>query len=334
MKPVVALSAFLAIATATPFLKPRSLDISAYKAVSTAPQTLPFAAATSSAAIVNRRNKRSTCPSTCAVLSAGNGPSVNNPDTASAFEADKNLANAALKAATPADYVLVDGFQNVDSAAQSATYLTYVSDSVTSYDPAICANACNAIQGCIAFNIFFERDPTLVPDTEDCPNPPSQTLIKCSLFGGLLDASLATNSGQWQADFQVVIAGSNAYNAVAPPSIPDIEEYKALDLLPLMPLQILQHIWELKPSLRLSPMTQLCAPLLAVQRVTLVALSSCPISCTRITKTECLLAHISPFLTDPTEQLKPGNMMIKETTTQSVTALASPSMITKSSRLS
>ncbi|KAB8304902.1 hypothetical protein EYC80_004228 [Monilinia laxa] len=241
MKPVVALSAFLAVATATPFLKPRSLDISAYKAVTTAPvrgapagntataslkynptsvANAAIAAATSSAAIVNRRNKRSTCPSTCAVLSAGNGPSVNNPDTAAAFEADKNLANAALKAVTPADYVLVDGFQNIDSAAQSATYLTYVSDSVTSYDPAICANACNAIQGCIAFNIFFERDPTLVPDTEDCPNPPSQTLIKCSLFGGLLDALLATNCGQWQADFQVVIAGSNAYNAVTPPSIP------------------------------------------------------------------------------------------------------------------
>lgn len=68
--------------------------------------------------------------------------------------------------------------------------------------------------------LVFERDPTVAPDTEDCPNPPSQTLIKCSLFGGLLDASLATNSGQWQADFQVVISGSNAYNAVAPPSIP------------------------------------------------------------------------------------------------------------------
>lgn len=69
-------------------------------------------------------------------------------------------------------------------------------------------------------NLVFERDPTLVPDTEDCPNPPSQTLIKCSLFGGLLDASSATNSGQWQADFQVVIAGSNAYNSIAPPAIP------------------------------------------------------------------------------------------------------------------
>lgn len=35
-----------------------------------------------------------------------------------------------------------------------------------------------------------------------------------------MDASSATNSGQWQADFQVVIAGSNAYNVAASPLIP------------------------------------------------------------------------------------------------------------------
>ncbi|KAM0128194.1 hypothetical protein ACHAP3_008415 [Botrytis cinerea] len=241
MKSTITLSTLLAVATATPFLKARSLDISAYKAVPTVPVTgapagntvtasitynpssvasAAIAAATSSVAIVNRRHKRSSCSNTCAVLAAGNGPSVNSPDTAAAFQADQNLADAALNAVTPPDYALVDGFQNVDAAAQSATYLTYISDSVTSYDPAICANACNNIQGCTSFNIFFERDPTVVPDTEDCPNPPSQTLIKCSLFGGLLDASSATNSGQWQADFHVVIAGSNSYNAVAPPAIP------------------------------------------------------------------------------------------------------------------
>ncbi|TGO39945.1 hypothetical protein BHYA_0045g00390 [Botrytis hyacinthi] len=225
MKSTIALSTLLAVATATPFLKARTLDISAYKAVPTAPVRgapagntatasitynpssaagAAIAAATSSVAIVNRRQKRSSCSGTCAVLAAGNGPSVNSPDTAVAFQADQNFADAALNAVTPPGYALVDRFQNVDAAAQSATYLTYISDSVTSYDPAI----------------FFERDPTLVPDTEDCPNPPSQTLIKCSLFGGLLDASSATNSGQWQADFQVVIAGSNAYNSVAPPAIP------------------------------------------------------------------------------------------------------------------
>ncbi|CAD6441785.1 ca94745b-74a2-466d-bc4a-aa2a58e6fe5c [Sclerotinia trifoliorum] len=241
MKSTIAFSALLAVATANPFLKARTLDISAYKAVPTAPargapagntvtasitynpksvSDAAVAAATVSVAVINRRHKRSTCPSTCAALPAGNGPRVNSPDTVAAFEADLNLSDAALNAVTPPGYVRVDGFQNVHAAAESATYLTYISDSFTSYDPAICANACNDIQGCTSFNIFFERDPTVAPDADDCPNPPSQTLIKCSLFGGLLDPSLARNNGQFQADFQVVIAGSNAYNAVAPPAIP------------------------------------------------------------------------------------------------------------------
>ncbi|TGO68038.1 hypothetical protein BOTNAR_0031g00250 [Botryotinia narcissicola] len=202
MKSTIALSTLLAVAAATPFLKARTLDISAYKAVPTAsvrgapagntatasitynPSSAAgaaIAAATSSVAIVNRRHKRSSCSGTCAVLAAGNWPSVNSPDTAVAFQADQNFADAALNAVTPPGYALVDGFKNVDAAAQSATGARL--------------------------------------SISDCPNPPSQTLIKCSLFGGLLDASSATNSGQWQADFQVVIAGSNAYNSVAPPAI-------------------------------------------------------------------------------------------------------------------
>lgn len=188
MKSTITLSTLLAVATATPFLKARSLDISAYKAVPTVPVTgapagntvtasitynpssvasAAIAAATSSVAIVNRRHKRSSCSNTCAVLAAGNGPSVNSPDTAAAFQADQNLADAALNAVTPPDYALVDGFQNVDAAAQSATYLTYISDSVTSYDPAICANACNNIQGCTSFNICKLALPMFCTNTNE-----------------------------------------------------------------------------------------------------------------------------------------------------------------------
>jgi len=42
------------------------------------------------------------------------------------------------------------------------------------------------------------------------------TYIKCSIFGGLLTTSAAKNSGQWQSNFHVVIAGSNIYIATAP----------------------------------------------------------------------------------------------------------------------
>jgi len=255
MKSTIILSALAVVASASPFLKPRSLDISAYKAVPTVPvtgapagntatptvkynpalatpividivsilkslPTLPsilpitWPLATGSAT-PKRKTKRTTCPAN----PVANGPAVNSPDTPAAFQSSTVFADAALNAATPENYTLVDGFKNVEASAQDATYLTYISDALTSYDPAICAKACNDIQGCTSFNIYFERDPTVVPNEDDCPNPPSHTLIKCALFGGTLSASSATNVGQWQAEFNVVIAGSNSYNSIVAPTL-------------------------------------------------------------------------------------------------------------------
>jgi hypothetical protein len=45
------------------------------------------------------------------------------------------------------------------------------------------------------------------------------TRIKCAFFGTRITTSDATNTGQWQSQFQVVIAGSNTYNK--PPSAID-----------------------------------------------------------------------------------------------------------------
>lgn len=60
-----------------------------------------------------------------------------------------------------------------------------------------------------------ERDPSFTPgtgaNTSCSSNPPSTTFIKCSVYGGLLTAASATNTGQWQGNFQLVIAGSNIY---------------------------------------------------------------------------------------------------------------------------
>ena len=61
----------------------------------------------------------------------------------------------------------------------------------------------------------YERDPVVTPG-QGCDNPASLTYVKCSIFGGVLDGSSATNTGQWQDNFQVVIAGSNMYVATAP----------------------------------------------------------------------------------------------------------------------
>ncbi|KAK0929223.1 hypothetical protein LTR29_017153, partial [Friedmanniomyces endolithicus] len=58
---------------------------------------------------------------------------------------------------------------------------------------------------------YFERDPSLLPDATLCPNPAALTVIKCALWGSPVTAQQATNDGQFQADFHVLIAGSNGY---------------------------------------------------------------------------------------------------------------------------
>ena len=57
--------------------------------------------------------------------------------------------------------------------------------------------------------MYIERDPSLDPNTDDCPNPPSTTNYKCTLWGAPVVAEEATNKGQWRASFEVAITGSN-----------------------------------------------------------------------------------------------------------------------------
>ncbi|KAI7268903.1 hypothetical protein KC345_g7600 [Hortaea werneckii] len=82
-----------------------------------------------------------------------------------------------------------------------------------------CANKCNAVTGCVAINIYFERDPTVEP-AAGCPNPTSTTNIKCVFWGGPVTKDNALNTGQYRNQFQVVIAGSNGYvsNSIASPA--------------------------------------------------------------------------------------------------------------------
>ena len=46
------------------------------------------------------------------------------------------------------------------------------------YDVEGCASQCDAMNGCMAINVLFERDPSLDPDT-GCVDAPSVTMIKC-----------------------------------------------------------------------------------------------------------------------------------------------------------
>lgn len=91
-----------------------------------------------------------------------------------------------------------------------------------SYDVNTCANKCNAINGCVAINIYFERDPSVDPGSgsSGCANPSSTTNIKCVFWGGPVSKDNALNAGQFRNQFQVVITGSNGYvnNSIASPA--------------------------------------------------------------------------------------------------------------------
>jgi hypothetical protein len=148
----------------------------------------------------------------CDPQASGAGP-VPSPDTASAFLAYPSLRSIASAAPVPTGYTQT--FSNLNGSSSAYGYMGFTT--LTSYDTDQCAAKCDKITGCVGINIYFERDPSVEPGT-GCTNPPSTTAIKCVFWGGYLSAAGASNTGQWRADFQVVIAGSNAYmsNTIKP----------------------------------------------------------------------------------------------------------------------
>ena len=78
-----------------------------------------------------------------------------------------------------------------------------------SFDTLDCASKCDQAPGCVAFNLYVERDPSLDPNNANCPNPPSTINYKCTLWGAPVVKEQATNKGQLRAQFQVAITASN-----------------------------------------------------------------------------------------------------------------------------
>lgn len=110
----------------------------------------------------------------------------------SAFKADPVIASVASAAPTPQGYY--QNFKNLGGASSACKYtqianirtplliivllVGYLGYTVVkTYDVATCAAKCTAKTGCLAFNIYFERDPTLEPGT-NCDNPPAFANIK------------------------------------------------------------------------------------------------------------------------------------------------------------
>ncbi|GME61613.1 uncharacterized protein J4E83_010613 [Neofusicoccum parvum] len=116
----------------------------------------------------------------CEVQNSGSGPTV-TPDTPEAFTASLELSNAASSASTPDSYTSV--FTDLKGATSSTAYMGY--STLQSYNTSLCALLYDNNDRCSAFNIIFERDPSLDPD-DSCSNPSSTNVIKCVLWGGLI----------------------------------------------------------------------------------------------------------------------------------------------------
>ncbi|KAI9821235.1 MAG: hypothetical protein M1827_003970 [Pycnora praestabilis] len=151
----------------------------------------------------------------CGPQPDGYGPKPEN-DTVAAFLADPDFTSISTNAQTPQGYER--SFVNLQAAVNANSYLGLTT--LSTYDTIECQQLCDAAPLCTAFNIYFERDPTVNP-ADACPNPPSFTNIKCTLWGSGVTTQAAVNSGQYRDQFQVVIAGSNGYTKkCAPRPIP------------------------------------------------------------------------------------------------------------------
>ncbi|KAK5123636.1 hypothetical protein LTR85_002674 [Meristemomyces frigidus] len=152
-----------------------------------------------------RLAKRST---SCATQPAGaTGAPTVSTDTPSAFVSNAAFASVASAAATPTGYDQT--FVNLAASNNAYGYMGYTT--LQTYDTQSCATKCDKMNGCMAVNVYFERDPSVNPDNADCANPSSVTMIKCVFWGGPVSSANANNAGQWRDSFQVVIAGSNGY---------------------------------------------------------------------------------------------------------------------------
>ena len=142
-----------------------------------------------------------TCTQTSNILYGYIPASPNNGTT---FLLDTSLAAQAIANVWP-PAGFYTSFTSAFAGLFAPSYLGYVQ--LSSYDTSACGNICLAWSGCKAFNIYFQRTPSYVPNNVTCKNPSAKTAVTCALYGSYVDGSTALNIGQYQADFMVVIQG-------------------------------------------------------------------------------------------------------------------------------
>lgn len=83
-------------------------------------------------------------------------------DTAAGFKEDAVFAELAESTAAAAPAGFTQTFSNLKGSSQTSHYLGY--HSLDQYDAELCAAKCNKASACSAFNLYLERDPSVVCD--------------------------------------------------------------------------------------------------------------------------------------------------------------------------
>jgi hypothetical protein len=144
------------------------------------------AAAVSSALVANHDDsfpldsalaRRAASPTSCQAQPTGVslGPQATD-DSVSAFMAYPSFAATASSAASAVPTGYVSTFSNLAASNNAYGYMGYTL--LNDYNQQACADKCTKINGCQAFNIYYERDPLQNPDSDNCNNPHSTTNIK------------------------------------------------------------------------------------------------------------------------------------------------------------
>ncbi|KAH0090939.1 hypothetical protein KCU96_g7811, partial [Aureobasidium melanogenum] len=231
MRLTLAIQGFAALAVAMPAARPQEIDVNmvlaapdpvAYDpavgataqvvsydytsliAQATAPATSVASDVAATATAIEKRG------AACTSLAPGaSGAPTYSPDTPAAFASNLDFASVASSAPVPTGYT--NTFTNANASSSAYGYLGFTT--LSTFDTAKCAAKCDAIYGCLSFNLYFERDPSVDPGSgaSGCENPPSVTYIKCVFWGGPVSRANANNYGQYRNQFQVLIAGSNGY---------------------------------------------------------------------------------------------------------------------------
>lgn len=128
------------------------------------------------------------------------------------FLSDEVFYNTSMTANAPMGFTWL--WAAYYASLMQVGYLGYAN--LDAYNVTYCGEYCNDLAGCMAFDIYYQRQESNTPI--GC-TPTAQTIIRCAFYGQSIDVKNLTNIGQWTDGFAVVIAGSNGYSKSAPTNI-------------------------------------------------------------------------------------------------------------------